>query len=135
MAVDQPEPEPEPEPEPPTDFPFHLDTSLVKAVFDFDKMTLTVEENTPIWELLSGLIFDEENVGVLFFDAEGTPITDDSVILQEGMTMIVQPVSYTHLDVYKRQSLHFHSCRTSLITSTFQFLLWSMVRLYHKNVC
>ena len=94
VAVEQPEPEPEPEPEPPTDFPFHLDTSLVKAVFDFDKMTLTVEENTPIWELLSGLIFDEENVGVLFFDAEGTPITDDSVILQEGMTMIVQRDGY-----------------------------------------
>ncbi len=94
VAVDQPEPEPEPEPEPPTDFPFHLDTSLVNAVFDFEQMTLTVEENTPIWELLSGLIFDEENVGVLFFDADGSPITDDSVVLAEGMTMIVQRDSY-----------------------------------------
>ena len=68
----------------------------------FDKDTLTDEEKK-IDQDLSRLVFEDSKGSKLFFELQVLDRLDEYKNLQNGDS--ISPVSYTHLDVYKRQRL------------------------------
>ena len=65
------------------------------------------------------------SISYIFNLEEATLSTEYGTSLPAG----VMPVSYTHLDVYKRQRVH--SPEFSLITSVYQILQYSATRLMY----
>ena len=60
--------------------------------------------------------FQANNETILINDKFGL-ITDNQVIITKGSKKSKVPVSYTHLDVYKRQLLH---CLINLLVKPFK---------------
>ena len=92
-------------------------TKLFPGVVALNKMRLTVRRGTvhalmgengagksTLMKILSGLY--KRDGGEIIFDGEPFNPSNIQEVLSRGISMIYQePVSYTHLDVYKRQGL------------------------------
>lgn len=68
------------------DIPIELDSSIINAVLDKDFYELLVPENTYLWEILSAITFDSNDITVDFMENDEILI-DENEIITQGMVM------------------------------------------------